>query len=370
MNRTSPIEARLAELFAAYADRAPVDVDPIAMARVAAIGQSRRGWRWARIGRSDRGLAFIVIVTALLATIAAGALIAGAEPFRRDSEDLLTQRGFIEPFVGLPPEGVTPSTPETGELVLAFGGRVRSLGLDFHRVWVFADGRLIWKLNLDGVTDSPAFGGIEPTTAVIEQRLTREGVDLLRTEVVSSPTRLVEPTGTEPRSNLPGVLWGWLQVRDGERIVELDWSDARLPARLANPAAWLPSRAWEDRRIGAYVPSRYAVCLQHVVPEGSTWLAPTDIWDRLPEPTRTLIRSRAIEDPIPDWNEQDPRCLYQVSTDDARAITEAFEDAGLHREPGSPLTYTIPIGLPSRTGEGLVQLLVVLPNGEVVCHCG
>jgi hypothetical protein len=380
MNPSSSIETRVTALIVAYADLAPTEVDPFTVARVAAAGHGDRGrWR-AKVGPAGRGLVFIMLVVALVASVVAGALIAGSEPFRRDPHDLLVGRGLVEPFVGLPPEGVTPSTPETGELVLAFGGRVGSLGLDFHRMWVYADGRLIWKSNLEGGGEGAwrsRFRGSEPTTAVIEQRLTPYGVELLRSEVMS--TALVgEPyrTGDDPSAwGRPGVLWGGMTVRVADEVFTATWSDPWLPSRLADPASWLPASAWADQRIGGFVPSRYAVCLQHVDPEGRARLAPTEIWDRLPEPTRTLIRSRAIAVPDPDWNEQDPRCLYQVSTDDASAITEAFEDAGfedagLGSEPGSPLKHTIPIGPPSRTGVGEVLLLVVLPNGEVVCHCG
>ena len=45
-------------------------------------------------------------------------------------------------FIGLPPEGATPSTPETGELVVHRYARSRLL--------VYADGRLIWQQGLPG----------------------------------------------------------------------------------------------------------------------------------------------------------------------------------------------------------------------------
>ena len=43
-------------------------------------------------------------------------------------------------FVGLPPEGAAPSTPERGELVLEFHGGTPSTDM-----WLYADGRLIWR---------------------------------------------------------------------------------------------------------------------------------------------------------------------------------------------------------------------------------
>ena len=56
-------------------------------------------------------------------------------------------------FIGLPPVGATPSAPERGELVLHFYGRSAThvrphpregLWSPIFRVWVYADGRMIW----------------------------------------------------------------------------------------------------------------------------------------------------------------------------------------------------------------------------------
>jgi hypothetical protein len=125
--------------------------------------------------------------------------------------------------------------------------------------------------------------------------------------------------------------------------------------------------AWQDSRVAGFVPSRYAVCLGQALPAGAKGLAPVDVWDRLPEPIRNLIRSKAVEGPAPDQDEHDPRCLYQVSTDDARAIVAGFDEAGLRRESDDGLSYSIPIG---HEFLGIIQVLVIVPNGEVVCLCG
>jgi hypothetical protein len=372
MNERNAVERRVAALIGAYADRAPIDVDPMAMTRVAAVAAPRPAAVRAGFMLAGRGLAFTFFILALLIAIAAGALFTSGQQFRRDPVEILTDRAFVEPFVGLPSEGIAPSTPETGQLVLSFGGRVRSIGLDFHRVWIFADGRLIWKRNLDGVTDTArrAFGAREPTTAVIEQRLTPEGVELMRSRVLAAGLHDIEPADaiTDGTAwNRPGVLWGGLVVHDGDRLVDAEWSDGELPGLLADPGSWIPASAWVDRRIGAYVPSRYAVCFGHVRPERLTEeISPTGIWDLLPEQTRSLIRSRTI-DPIREWHEQDARCLYQVSTDDARTITTALDDVGL--SDGIPVPDPSGLG-EALVGEGVVQILVVLPNGDVVCECG
>jgi hypothetical protein len=368
MNEHSALERRVAALITAYADRAPIDVDPTAIARRIAAGSQSTSPLWSSFVPS-RGLAFTLAVLALLGTIAAGALIAGAQPFRRDPVEVLTDRALVEPFIGFPPEGVAPSTPETGQLVLSFNGRVSKLGMEFHRVWVFADGRLIWKRNLEGTgATSGAFGTTKPTTAVIEQHLTPEGVELLRAMAVASGLRDIEAVGTSLRTRHGlGVLWGGLAVRVGGGLVDAGWSDSKLPGLLADPASWMPASAWDDTRVGAYVPSRYAVCMDHVGPARLKSIGPAGVWDLLPEHIRMLIRSRAIEDPIPEWHEIDARCLFEVSTDDARVIAAALDDAGL--SDGIPIPDPPGRG-EAIVGEGIVQILVVLPNGDVACHCG
>jgi hypothetical protein len=368
MNEQSALERRVAALIRAYGDRAPIDVDPTAMTRLVAAESRSSSRPWSPFVPS-RGLAVTLVLLALLATIAAGALIAGAQPFHRDPVDVLTDRAFVEPFTGLPPDGVAPSTPETGQLFLSFNGRVSELGMEFHRVWVFADGRLIWKRNLEGTgATSGAFGATKPTTAVIEQRLTPEGVELLRAMAVASGLRDIEAVGTSIRVRHGlGVLWGGLVVRVGGRLVDAGWSDGKLPALLADPASWMPASAWDDPRVGAYVPSRYAVCLDHVGPARLKSIGPAGVWDLLPEHIRSLIRSRAIGDRISEWHEIDARCLFEVSTDNARTIAAALDDAGL----ADGIRIPDPSGRGEAiVGEGIVQILVVVPNGDVVCHCG
>ena len=83
-------------------------------------------------------------------------------------------------FIGLPPEGATPSTPEAGELVLSLWGR-STTDDGLLRAWVYADGRLIWTKE----GDFP-YGANEITTGFLEQRLTPEGVERIRSEIVST----------------------------------------------------------------------------------------------------------------------------------------------------------------------------------------
>ena len=375
MNERTAIELRVAALIRAYADRAPTDVDPMAMARRAAVGSGHTTPAWFGVMPPGRGLVFALVLIALLVSILSGALISGALPLHRDPVQILADRAFVEPFVGLPPEGATPSTPETGELVLSFGGRVHSLGLDFHRMWLYADGRLIWKSNLEGATGvrKLRFGESEPTTGVIEQHLTPEGVELLRSAAIAAGLHDRQPLGPadDPTDwGRPGVLWGGLVMRDGGRLVQAEWSDPALPGRLAVPASWLPASAWEDPRIGAYVPARYAVCADDSAQPKATPLERSRLIDLLPEQASQLIRSRALDPGRIDSSFADPRCLHQVTTDDARAIITILDNAPIvTREDATlvqaPLRYRINLA-----SQAMVELLPVLPNGEVVCNCG
>lgn len=364
MTERDALERRVAALIGAYAARAPIEVDPIAMARLAAAARHDRvasGFVNVPVGR----LAFALLLLALVATMAGGALVAGRF-LERDAEDLLTRQAFVGPFIGLPPEGAAPSAPEQGELVLSFGGRVNMLGGDFHRMWLYADGRLLWKSNLEGRDVglhiwAERFGGAEPTTAVIEQRLTPEGVDLVRAAVMAS-ARVIGPVNVGEditEWSRPGVIWGGLTLGDGNRLLDADWSDSRVPARLANPGSWLPPSAWADRRIGGYVPSHYAVCAWPNDPSRSL--------KRLPDAVQALVVSKGTRVP---GSGLPPGDCYAVTTDVARAIVAAFDTAGhapaLRR---GPISYALPDAT-GPDGEVTVDLLELTPHGEVVCNCG
>ena len=102
----------------------------------------------------------------LLVVLAAVALVVVA------TASAFAVRAFVidKGIVGLPPVGATPSTPESGVLEMYYWVNGRETG---SRNWVYADGRLI-RL------------GAPPRRGFLEQRLTREGVKLLRSEIVSA----------------------------------------------------------------------------------------------------------------------------------------------------------------------------------------
>ena len=181
-------------------------------------------------------------------------------PASGGAADTSAPKGAME----LPPDGATPSTPASGELVVSMWSRGRT-GWDGW-VYVYADGRLIWQRR-----------GPLPATGWLEQRLTPEGVELVQAEILSTglfdPAQ--SPSATDPDRPPPGseLGYGWpsygdIQVRNGGRLIFVPgrpgqaWMPEfdRLQQRVAELQSWLPSSAWEDREIRAYVPSRYAIC--------------------------------------------------------------------------------------------------------------
>jgi hypothetical protein len=243
-------------------------------------------------------------------------------------------------LVGLAPEGAKPSLPERGELVLGFTFGHTSGDQGRFRVFVYADGRLIWQRFGDPTGADEYSKGY--TTGLLEQRLTPEGVELVRAEAIS--------TGLFDRdlhmTSGQGLTYGAVDVRKGDLLVHVAWGDVgdpgvtremptpeqasalrRLDARLADPASWLPASAWEDPKIKAYVPSGYSVCYHGAQSQGlsqeqelSLALAP------LPPAAADLLRTQDRT------RGQAPTFVYwcsNLTNEEARALARILDDAGL-----------------------------------------
>jgi hypothetical protein len=230
-------------------------------------------------------------------------------------------------LIGLAPKGATPSSPSRGELVLGFmfGHTMGDPGR--FSVHVYADGRLISQRLGDPSGEGDA-------TGLMEQRLTPEGVDLVRSEVLS--------TGLFDRDTVHfvsahGLYFGQIEVRDGDRLVRLTWGDIRpldepmtvptaeqasaverLDARLED-LAWLPTSAWEDPEVSAFVPSRYAVCLETQQEVGID-----AVLTSLPRPAEDLLRKR--DRTAEHFNGYFWWCSA-VTTEEARGLAQIAEDA-------------------------------------------
>jgi hypothetical protein len=288
-------------------------------------------------------------------------------------------------FIGLPPEGAAPSAPERGELVLEFHGGTPSTDM-YTDMWMYADGRLIWRQDTDVPYGTIPGGANLRGAGLLERGLTQEGLDLVLSEVIS--TGLFE-------KNLELPIEGWfpddncgfdpgIEVRIGDRLIRLTWvarcgepelqlatpeqADAvvRLIGRLTDPASWLPEHAWEDREIRAYVPSRYAICANRVIPsvgvEGLLWprlVTTSEIVDQLPGPVKALIYADGRAIPEIAYGG-----CYEVTTDEARAIVRALDDAGLEPKLLTSLTYVF--DTPElRWERGFVSFRTILPHGEM-----
>ena len=329
-------------------------------------GMARNGRRRLERSRAVLGRRRRLVVVLAALALATAVTTAGWAIVR----EVVLDKGFI----GLPPVGATPSAPESGELVIQY--RLDTEGLerpDGGRGWVYADGRLI---TLRHKSDLPEAAN-RWSSGFLEQRLTPEGVELLRSEIVS--TGLFEHHQPAGSTSSPHNV---IQVRIGDRLVRVqaDFPE-RLRQRLADPESWLPASAWANRQIRAYVASRYAITYgaQPQTIERSRILALLPARGRGHAPRQDAVPARALGYRATRlWS----RYLSDLTTEEARALAQALDDAGLKQPtPAGGLGYSFEIpGTsvdPAPPEKGPVRNAVFigfepyLPHGESVCSpCG
>jgi hypothetical protein len=224
-------------------------------------------------------------------------------------------------FDGLPPAGATPSEPLAGELVMR---DVSGPGNHpYYAVNVYADGRLIWTRDAFETgeftpTTPPEGGPVVPDW--IEQRLTPEGVRLLRSGAVE------------------------------------------LGGQFENPGEQLRVSAWEDSRLRPYVASRYAACVIGFAP-------PSRAMELFPAEAQDLLRGKEQVNGFPS------RCL-EVTSEDARLLAKILSDAGFEQPdaegdyPGGLVMFTDPngnrepnFGVSNFEGLPGVEFAPLLPDG-------
>ncbi len=187
-----------------------------------------------------------------------------------------------EESTGFLPEGIEPAAREhgkSGKLVMKDTGVAPQ-----YSVYVFADGRVIWRRRTGGVrTTTPGW---------LERRLTPKGIELIR-------------AGAKP-----------------------DMGESSNP-KLLDPFG-LPAGAWEDPWREPYRASHYAVC-----PSRSS---AATIWRQLPARARDLLRgSEGIvrgSEPSVGFNPDEYyslRCLM-VTTEDARRLEQFLVNDGFKRD--------------------------------------
>ncbi|HEY5879316.1 MAG TPA: hypothetical protein VIU11_10410 [Nakamurella sp.] len=273
-------------------------------------------------------------------------------------------------FIGLPPEGATPSSPATGELVLSVFTRTSV------RVWVYADGRMItWRETPSTMGSASEAAASGSASGFLEQHLTPEGIDLLRSYLVDNAEAL-EPydpsTGDTPL------------VRVGDEILSASVPECGFEQgcqRIGFPETWLPASAWADQRFRAYVPTEIQVCYfgwqespenLHGPPSDPAPTPVERVRDVLPADVAGLLW------PVtrPDGGSAQRECAV-VSNDDARAVNRSLQAAGFRRDTvTAPYLVLYPYAVPPAPGEteptlGLLSFQPVLPHGEATCtSCG
>ena len=338
-----------------------------------------------RAGRPDghRRRVLVLAVAVLVVVVGTASAFGGVRAFFLD-------RGFI----GLAPLGATPSTPESGELEIFYWvarGAPREVEEGRSRNWVYADGRLISDRSASGL---------------IEQRLTPEGLELLRSEILSTgqfsheppppPPGPPCPNGVSPGTVVPPATVGCappqplpppgepLQTPFGITIAVLDVgrlsrvdraSDLyRLEERLTHPASWLPASAWVDREIRAYVPATYAVCYGGWPPDQP--IEQSRFLTLLPPAAEDLLgakettRKELLFGSPGDFHVVVDHCS-DVTNEEAHMLAQVFDDAGFEPfMPGSRLGYRFETpGSNEKTAE--IYFEPYLPHGEVICSvCG
>jgi hypothetical protein len=229
----------------------------------------------------------------------------------------------------LPPPGAMPSSPENGELVASMWEHEGAPG-SFGNGWLYlyADGRLIWE-QLD---PNP-----NPTAGWLEQRLTAEGVEVIRSEIIASGLFDPDRPPPEPNDGLPReVNGGNIQVRNGDQLVYVNRVVPELMERLAELWSWLPDRAWEDTEAKAYVPSRYAVCTHsgfYGIPTGTAGLPselPAAIHASLARARQLHLESLVGVDPAGFHGAEDStEYCFDLPTEEARNLAMTLDEAGV-----------------------------------------
>lgn len=339
----------------------------------------------ARHGSRRRRLV-VLAAAVLVVAVGSASAIGGVRAFFLD-------RGFI----GLPPEGATPSSPASGKLEIFYWVNWTTNGNEVTRTmaWVYADGRLI-SLGGPGLPESA--NPLSP--GFLEQRLTPEGVELLRSEILSTGEFGDEPPpppcamDQSPGDRMKAIANGdcqlataahdpdkpltipfdtTVEVADHGRLVRVDQARDyfRLEERLSHPASWLPESAWADRDTRAYVASKYAVCYSGWPPDER--VEQSRIVSLFPASTRELLGSATErQGPLfgsPGHFRPSHEYCFAATTDEARALVAALDDAGLERKGAFRLNYEIVDGGP----DPMVSLYLepYLPHGEIVCTvCG
>ena len=338
------------------------------------VGRVDTGWKRRQTPRIPdalprRRLLVVLAVVALVAVVSASALAVRA---------FFIDKGFI----GIPPVGATPSLPTRGELVLSAYGVTRH---SRNKVWVYRDGRLIFQRELRPGTKHPPGSANRESTGFLERRLTPKGIEILRSEILSTG---LFGQDRELEMALPVPFVNYIHVRNGGRFVRVTWRHdppytlehprplatreqattlQRLVARVTEPETWLPSTAWRDRRVRAYVPASFELWY-------GAWplnVKYTDILKQLPAAARDVLRAtkaRRVRGLVGFQSDLVPAYtyFYRVTSEEARSLRTALVGGGLEvdwRVEDNVLAYLVGARHPN-AGAISITFVPILPDGE------
>jgi len=261
------------------------------------------------------------------------------------------------------PEGA-PSTPHAGELVASVANPPDGL------YYLYADGRLIWSPR-----QAEVWGGM------VEQRLTREGVERVRSEFLAAGRFSPDPPLLGSDAECPG---GGACVRgdDGRLLMLLGPGSPVSPASHVSPAparlvsylrtldSSLPKTEWATPRVRPYVASRFNVCLgtyanlpDRAIP---VQIDLATVLPALPPAAEWLFGSREAHG---DGVEGSCSHLFETTLEEARALADVFLSStggGTHEYSGIVIRNAELATIQSDVSEGIVVYVSfqpLLPNG-------
>lgn len=207
------------------------------------------------------------------------------------------------------------------------------------------------------------------SVGLLEQRLTPEGVEFLRSNALS--TGLFEHDLDLVREDDAPFLS--IGVRDGDRLVRVTWAwhgalrdpnaAEATPGQataleslrdlITDPASW-PASVWEDQEIREYVPATYAICSRGIPRP----VDPARVLALMPEGARNLLGS--------GFGLRGPRDCAKVTTEEARTLAGILDAAGIVRVDPPPTEFWLRYLLadPQDAGnEVWINFEPVLPHG-------
>ena len=336
--------------------------------QIPATPQRQPTWRAWRQSVMNNMVRVAIVATAAAIVVVLGYSIlqsgsghGGPPPSSSPHASLLPEPSGPVDILGLPPVGATISEPGQGKLIMRFEG---GTGYSWSWIWIYADGRMISNRMLYAPADvGDAYIGL------VEQRLTPQGVEFLRAGAME--TGLLDGDLALDR-DIPGYLHMDIWNDDEQGSVTW-WSGPpdlmaehpplptdeqaaalnELTALMTGWRSW-PENAWDQKKEGAYVPGRFAICPRGV----PTRIGTTDAVNLLPQPAQDIYNA----------GEEADLCSI-LSLEQARSLAVMLERAQIPRHIPEKNAFWLRYSLPHQPVSGndiWFPFEPLLPDGEYV----